>query len=111
MVYRESLWQGKDINRNHPLSLLFSPPAHIDVCIRIHEYMCRFLILFSHYLFHDDEFMNQRNKSLSSWLTQLFILYTTAVNLRFHFPGVSSRPLRRPAELRGVSRLLRALLR
>ena len=70
--------------------LASSTSAFLDVCIRIYEYMCRFLILFTHYLFHDDEFMNFRNKSLNSWLNQLFLMYTIAINIRFPFSGVSS---------------------
>ena len=52
----------------------------IDILIRIHEYMLRFMILATHYCFLDTDFFSSRNKSLGSWFAKLVEFYVIAIN-------------------------------
>ena len=51
----------------------------IDVLIRIHEIMCRFSILFTHYCYSEGDFSSDRNKELEKWFTKLIDLYIQAI--------------------------------
>ena len=51
----------------------------IAILIRIHEYMCRFMILATHYCFADTDFFSSRNKSLGSWFAKLVEFYVIAL--------------------------------
>ena len=52
---------------------------HVNVLIRIHEYMCRFLLLFTHYCYADTDFLASRNDSLNKWYDALITLYSEAI--------------------------------
>ena len=54
----------------------------IDILIRIHEYMLRFMILATHYCFFDTAFFSSRNKSLGSWFAKRDEIYVIAKNNR-----------------------------
>ena len=59
---------------------IFHSVDQIAILIRIHEYMCRFMILATHYCFADTDFFSSRNKSLGSWFAKLAELYVIALN-------------------------------
>lgn len=77
MVHRDAIWQGSSA---HSLHFIISLSVdQVDVLIRVHEIMCRFLILITHYCYGDTDFLSSRDKSLDKWFAELIDLYTLAV--------------------------------
>lgn len=52
--------------------------------IRIHEIMCRVLILFTHYCYGETDFLSSRDKTLDKWFAELIELYILAVEKGNH---------------------------
>lgn len=53
--------------------------GQLRVVIRLLEYMCRCIILITHYCYGDVDFFSSRDRSLEKWFSELIQHYTTAL--------------------------------